>query len=176
MAVTSYQESQERQNQQREYHPMLFDKWWLIFCLFNDVFWGFDVHETCSLKKKTALYHLLKEILFVLWFSGMEHRLIKMMRFTLWGTLISAVLLVYSIAQTHWFVYLQQGWMVVKLALVTVLIIYHYWCIKIHHNFIADSEQRSHVWFRVFNEVPALLLLVVIYLVIAKPFWMTVLI
>ena len=102
--------------------------------------------------------------------SGMEHRLIKMMRFTLWGTLISAVLLVYSIAQTHWFVYLQQGWMVVKLALVTVLIIYHYWCIKIHHNFIADSEQRSHVWFRVFNEVPALLLLVVIYLVIAKPF------
>lgn len=101
---------------------------------------------------------------------GMEHRLIKMMRFTFWGTIISAVLLVYSIAQDQWLVYLQQAWLVTKIILVVLLVVYHYWCIKIHHNFIADSEQRSHVWFRVFNEIPALLLLAIIYLVVAKPF------
>ena len=102
--------------------------------------------------------------------TGMEHRLIKMMRFTLWGTVISALLLLYSIAQDQWKTYIQQGWMVAKLALVAGLIVYHYWCIKIHKKFITDSEQRSHVWFRVFNEVPALMLLVVVYLVVAKPF------
>lgn len=101
---------------------------------------------------------------------GMQHRLIKMMNFTLWGTVISAALLVYSMAQSHWFNYLQQGWLLTKLALVAGLIAYHFWCIKIHLNFKAGSEHRSHVWFRVFNEVPALLLLIVIYLVVAKPF------
>jgi len=102
--------------------------------------------------------------------TGMEHRLIKMMRFTLWGTMISAALLVYSIAQVQWSIYLQQGWLMVKIALVSLLIFYHYWCIKIHHNFNKGIEKRSHVWFRLFNEVPALLLLVIIYLVVAKPF------
>lgn len=102
--------------------------------------------------------------------TGMEHRLIKMMRFTLWGTLISAALLIYSIAQTQWIDYLKQGWLMAKIALVGFLVFYHIWCIKIHQNFKAGKEHRSHVWFRVFNEVPAVLLLVVIYLVIAKPF------
>ncbi len=102
--------------------------------------------------------------------TGMEHRLIKMMRFTLWGTLISATLLVHSLAQNNWLIYIQQGWFITKVLLVILLIIYHYWCIKIHRNFIAGTEQRTHVWFRVFNEVPAFVLLAVIYLVVAKPF------
>ena len=101
---------------------------------------------------------------------GMEHRLIKMMRFTLWGTIISASFLVWSIAGEAWKVYISQAWFVSKVVLVALLIIYHYWCIKIHQNFNAGTEQRSHIWFRVFNEVPALMLLVVVYLVVAKPF------
>ncbi len=101
---------------------------------------------------------------------GMENRLIKMMRFTFWGTVISAVLLVYSIAGSGWKAYIQQGWFIAKLALVFLLVFYHFWCIKIHHNFTQNQESRSHVWFRFFNEVPALVLFVVIYLVIAKPF------
>lgn len=102
--------------------------------------------------------------------TGMEHRLIKMMWFTFWGTIISAILLVYSLAQSNWLIYIQQGWFLTKMALVALLIFYHFWCIKIHHNFINKQEHRSHVWFRVFNEMPVLLLLAVIYLVVAKPF------
>ena len=102
--------------------------------------------------------------------TGMEHRLIKMMRFTFWGTVISATLLVYSIAGEHWKSYIQQGWFVAKMLLVAALVFYHFWCIKIHHNFKQDQETRSHVWFRVFNEAPVLVLLAVIFLVIAKPF------
>jgi putative membrane protein len=101
---------------------------------------------------------------------GMGHRLIKMMRFTFWGTLISAVLLVYAIAQAQWTLYIQQGWFVAKMILVAGLMAYHFWCIRIHRQFGAGGNQRSHVWYRVFNEVPAVVLLVVIYLVLAKPF------
>ena len=101
---------------------------------------------------------------------GMEHRLIKMMRFTLWGTVISAVFLVWSISGEYWKTYISQGWFIAKMILVFSLFFYHFWCIKIHQNFKQKTEQRSHVWFRVFNEVPVFFLLAVIYLVIAKPF------
>lgn len=101
---------------------------------------------------------------------GMEHRLIKMMWFTFWGTLISAVLLVWSLAGELWLSYVKQGWFISKILLVAGLIVYHLWCIRIHQHFKAGTEQHSHVWFRVFNEVPAFALLAVVYLVIAKPF------
>ncbi len=101
--------------------------------------------------------------------SGLQSRLIKMMRFTLWGTVISAIFLVYSIAGSAWLTYIQQGWFIAKMVLVAVLIAYHYVCIAIHHRFLAGTETHSHVWFRYFNEIPAILLLIVIYLVIAKP-------
>lgn len=102
--------------------------------------------------------------------TGMEGRLIKMMWFTFWGTLISAVLLVWSIAGNYWTTYITQGWFISKVALVIFLIFYHFWCIKIHHNFKQGTEQHSHVWFRVFNEIPVFFLFAVIYLVVAKPF------
>lgn len=101
--------------------------------------------------------------------TGLQERLMKMMRFTLWGTVISAVLLVYSIAGEAWFTYIQQGWFVAKMVLVGVLIAYHYCCFAIHRQFVQGTQKRSHVWFRYFNEIPALILLIVIYLVIAKP-------
>lgn len=101
---------------------------------------------------------------------GLEARLMKMMRFTFLGTVVSAVFLVYSLAGTAWWAYVQQGWFVAKMVLVATLIVYHYYCFAIHRQFVAGTQRRSHVWFRYFNEIPAIILLVVIYLVIAKPF------
>lgn len=101
--------------------------------------------------------------------TGLQQRLIKMMRFTMWGTVISAVFLVYSIAGQAWLGYIQQGWFIAKMVLVAVLIVYHYYCFAIHRQFVKGTQKRSHVWFRYFNEIPAIILLVVIYLVLAKP-------
>lgn len=101
---------------------------------------------------------------------GMEARLIKMMNFTLVGTIISAVLLIHALASSAWLTYIQQGWFLAKMVLVLLLIFYHHWCIRIHRRFQQNQEQRSHVWFRVFNEMPVFVLFAVIYLVLAKPF------
>ncbi|MCX7545288.1 CopD family protein [Marinicella gelatinilytica] len=102
--------------------------------------------------------------------TGLQQRLIKMMRFTMWGTVISAILLVYSIAGKSWLLYINQTWFIAKMILVLALIVYHYYCFAIHRQFVEGVQKRSHVWFRYFNEIPALILLIVIYLVIAKPF------
>lgn len=66
--------------------------------------------------------------------------------------------------------YLAMGWMHAKIALVVLLIGYHIWC-GVHLRQLAeDRSTRSHVWFRVFNEVPVLVLFAVVILVVIKPF------
>ncbi len=62
------------------------------------------------------------------------------------------------------------GWLHLKLALVTVLILYHLWCGKLLADFKHDRNARSHVWFRWFNEFPVLILIAVVILVVVKPF------
>jgi putative membrane protein len=37
-------------------------------------------------------------------------------------------------------------------------------------SFVAGTNARGHVWFRWFNELPVLLLLVAVILVVVKPF------
>ena len=63
-----------------------------------------------------------------------------------------------------------QGWMHAKLAIVFVLMGYHHACGVILRKFDRDQMQRSHVWFRWFNEVPVVLMLAAVILVVVKPF------
>ena len=61
------------------------------------------------------------------------------------------------------------GWLHAKLVLVAVLIAYHVWCGKLLIDFKNDRNSRSHVWFRWFNEFPAVILLAVVILAVVKP-------
>lgn len=70
-----------------------------------------------------------------------------------------------------WFAYgFSGGWLHVKTALVAGLVGYHLYCGHLLNKFAADRNTKSHVWFRVFNEVPVLVLLAVVILVVVKPF------
>lgn len=62
------------------------------------------------------------------------------------------------------------GWLHAKLVLVVALIAYHLWCGKLIKDFKQHRNTRSHVWYRWFNEVPAVILLVVVILAVVKPF------
>lgn len=62
------------------------------------------------------------------------------------------------------------GWLHAKLTLVLVLIGYHAYCGTLLKQFVAGTNRRSHVWFRWFNELPVLILFVVVFLVVLKPF------
>ena len=62
------------------------------------------------------------------------------------------------------------GWLMAKLALVTVLIVYHLYCGKLLLDFKHDRNTHSHIWYRWFNELPVLILIAVVILVVVKPF------
>ena len=70
----------------------------------------------------------------------------------------------------NWSFYQTQGWMHAKLGLVTLLIVYHFFCYRFLINFRDDKNIRSETFFRWFNEVPVLLLTGIIILVIVRPF------
>ena len=63
-----------------------------------------------------------------------------------------------------------NGWMHAKLTVVLLVLGYHHACGVMLRKFVAGASQRSHVWFRWFNEVPVLLLTVAVVLVVVKPF------
>jgi putative membrane protein len=70
-----------------------------------------------------------------------------------------------------WFGFgLAGGWLHAKTALVTLLIVYHLYCGRLMRAFAEGRNTRSHVWYRFFNEVPVLVLFVVVFLVVLKPF------
>jgi len=69
-----------------------------------------------------------------------------------------------------WFRGAFTGWFHAKLALVAILVGYHLWCWRLMQAFAAGRNTRSHVWFRVFNEFPVLILVATVLLVVLKPF------
>jgi putative membrane protein len=70
-----------------------------------------------------------------------------------------------------WFGYgFSGGWLYAKTALVFGLWGYHGVCGRLLKDFAAGRNARSHVWFRIFNEVPVVALVIICILVVVKPF------
>jgi protoporphyrinogen IX oxidase len=93
----------------------------------------------------------------------MEHKLYRFM--TPLG------ILAVSLGFWLWFDYgFTGGWLHAKTALVTFLIIYHLYCGHLLRDFAAGRNRHSHRWYRIFNEIPVLVLVVVVFLVVLKPF------
>ena len=70
-----------------------------------------------------------------------------------------------------WFGYgFSGGWLHAKTALVAILAIYHWHCGRLLKQFQLDGNSKSHVWFRFYNELPVIVLLLVLFLVVLKPF------
>jgi putative membrane protein len=65
---------------------------------------------------------------------------------------------------------MKGGWLHAKLALVVLVIGYHHACGSLLKKFERGTSTRSPKWFRVFNEVPVLLLVAIVILVVVKPF------
>ena len=60
-------------------------------------------------------------------------------------------------------------WMHAKLFFVILVIGYHHACFSLLKKFRTGLNTKSGVWYRWFNEVPVILLLVIVALVIFKP-------
>ena len=66
--------------------------------------------------------------------------------------------------------YFEQTWFILKIILVISLIIYHIWCVNLYKNFAKNKNKHSHIWYRWFNEIPVVILVLIVSLVMYKPF------
>lgn len=64
----------------------------------------------------------------------------------------------------------QGGWLHAKLALVAVLVAYHFYCGKLLLDFKRDRNRHGHVFYRWLNELPVVILVAIILLVELQPF------
>lgn len=62
------------------------------------------------------------------------------------------------------------GWMHAKLAIVLLLLAYHFFCGVLLKDFEKAGNTHSHKWYRFFNEIPVILLVIAVVLVVLKPF------
>jgi len=60
-------------------------------------------------------------------------------------------------------------WIKLKLLLVILLTLYHFYLAKLLGDFKLDQNTKSSKFFRIINEVPTILLILIIFIVVFKP-------
>ncbi|ENO89376.1 CopD family protein [Thauera linaloolentis] len=96
---------------------------------------------------------------------------LAMMEMKLYRFMTPLGILAVALGLWLWFGYgFVGGWLHAKTLLVVFLIVYHLYCGQLLRAFAEGRNTRSHVWFRVFNEIPVLVLVAVTFLVVLKPF------
>ena len=75
------------------------------------------------------------------------------------------LLLIHSIG----FQQLGQTWMLLKLLFVAILTLYHFYLGRLLDQFKSNNNQRSDKFYRYINEIPTILLILIIFVVIFKP-------
>ena len=78
---------------------------------------------------------------------------------------IFGLLLIHEIG----FQQLGQTWMILKLIFVSILTFYHFYLGRMLAQFKLDQNQHSHKFYRFINEIPTILLILIIFVVVFKP-------
>jgi putative membrane protein len=100
----------------------------------------------------------------------MERRLLGMTHI---GGLLAVL---FGLATLAWWMvhvpgyFAHSHWLHLKLLLVAALVAYHVMLVRLTRQFAADRCTRTSRWLRVFNEIPALLLIGIVLLAVVKPF------
>jgi len=90
----------------------------------------------------------------------------------MWATLLSGVALILLSTENYGGVNILStgGWLHAKIAFVVILMAYFFSLGHYRKKFLDDECKKSGKFFRAYNEVPTLLLLVIVFLVILRPF------
>ena len=78
---------------------------------------------------------------------------------------IFGLILIHSIG----FQQLGQTWMILKIIFVIFLTLYHFYLGKTLNQFKFDQNTHSHKFYRLINEIPTILLILIVFVVIFKP-------
>ena len=99
-------------------------------------------------------------------FEIMEKRLyFFIMRPAMILTWLFGILLIHSLG----FSVFGELWMQIKIVSVVIMTYYHFTLGKYLNDFAIDNNQKTSKFFRIYNEIPTVILIVVIFVVIFKP-------
>jgi len=101
--------------------------------------------ETFKLMEKRLYFYIMNPAMIVSWIFG--------------------ILLIHS----QGILSLGLLWMKIKIGLVIILTAYHFYLLAVLKDFQIDNNTKSSKFFRIINEVPTLLLIIIIFVVIFKP-------
>ena len=97
-------------------------------------------------------------------FAVMERRLFALMTLAAALAILFGAAMVVALPQ-----YLSLAWLRIKLLLVAGLVGYHAWCYGLMRALREGRNRYPQLWFRVFNEVPTILLVAIVVLAVVKP-------
>lgn len=99
-------------------------------------------------------------------FKVMERRLLRgIMNPAMGATYVFGILLALTPGVVEW----TQGWIYIKLACVAVLTVIHHYLAAWRRDFAADANRHPAKLYRVVNEVPTVLLIIIVIMVVVKP-------
>ena len=101
--------------------------------------------ETFKLMEKRLYFYIMNPAMILSWIFG--------------------ILLIHS----QGIISLDFLWMRIKLGLVIILTAYHFYLLAVLKDFQADKNTKSSKFFRIINEIPTILLIIIIFVVIFKP-------
>ncbi len=100
-------------------------------------------------------------------FKIMERRLLKIiMNPAMIATWVFGGLMLYA----RWDLFMMAGWMHVKLLFVVLMTGVHHVYLKYMKRFAADKNEKSAKFFRILNEIPAILMIIIVIMAVAEPF------
>jgi putative membrane protein len=89
---------------------------------------------------------------------------------SMWATVLSGSAMIYFSIAGDFNLFATGGWLHAKLFFVALLIAYFYSMNHFRVQFLEDRCQKSGKFFRVYNEVPTILMLLIVAMVVIRPF------
>ena len=103
------------------------------------------VSEVFKIMEKKLYFYIMSPAMFLSWLFGL--------------------LLIHEVG----FEKLSQTWMILKLLFVIILTLYHFYLGRILSQFKINLNKHSHKFYRYINEIPTILLILIVFVVIFKP-------
>ena len=116
-----------------------------IFVYHAETVDNLDKKETFKLMEKRLFFYIMNPAMILSWFFGL--------------------LLIHSIGTESF----NQLWLLLKLGMVFLLTIYHFFLFHCLKDFSEDNSKYSPKFYRIINEIPTLLLIGIIFVVVFKP-------
>ena len=99
-------------------------------------------------------------------FKTMER---KLFYYIMTPTMILSWIFGLMLISTLGFDVFNQLWMQIKLVLVLLLTTYHFYLGKCVNSFAKDQNNNSAKFYRIINEAPTILLIIIVFIVVFKP-------